>query len=292
MNKTPRVSVLTPIYNTNIGHLCECIESILNQTFDDFEFILLNDSPDNVRLEKIIQAYNDPRIRYYKNDKNIGISQSRNRLVQLARGEYLAIFDHDDISMPDRLQRQVEFLDAHPNVGVVSGWLQWFGDKDWTHTSPEYDVDIKIKMTADSALLHTAAMIRKNLLVENNIQYEEEFTPAEDYRLWARLWDLTQFHNIQDVLVRYRWNGNNTSTSSFEKMHRAAKAARLGMCEAHPAYRAEYDKMHATTPDPITPTTPRNKNWRIRLFGAIPFLKRKGKWVLLFDAIPFFKVRD
>ena len=220
MVKAPKVSVLTPIYNTNIGHLCECIESIINQTFTDFEFIILNDSPENKRLAKVIGLYNDPRIKYYENKKNIGISASRNRLLELARGEYIAIFDHDDISMPDRLARQVEFLDTHPNVGVVSGWLQWFGDRNWIHKTPEYDVDIKIHLTQDSYLLHTAAMIRKSILDTNNIKYEEKYTPAEDMQLWARLWPVTQFHNIQDVLVRYRWNGNNTSTTLFDKMQR------------------------------------------------------------------------
>ena len=122
----PRVSVLTPVYNTNIEHLHQCIDSILNQTFTDFEFIILNDSPENTELESEILSYSDKRIKYYKNDKNIGISESRNRLLQLARGEYIAIFDHDDISIPDRLACQVEFLDTHPNIGVIGGWLQNF----------------------------------------------------------------------------------------------------------------------------------------------------------------------
>ena len=123
---TPRVSVLTPVYNTNIEHLRQCIDSILNQTFTDFEFIILNDSPENTELESEILSYTDKRIKYYKNDTNIGISQSRNRLLQLAHGEYLAIFDHDDISVPERLAHQVEFLDKNPEIGVVGGWLQNF----------------------------------------------------------------------------------------------------------------------------------------------------------------------
>lgn len=284
MVKAPKVSVLTPIYNTNIGHLCECIESIINQTFTDFEFIILNDSPENKRLAKVIGLYNDPRIKYYENKKNIGISASRNRLLELARGEYIAIFDHDDISMPDRLARQVEFLDTHPNVGVVSGWLQWFGDRNWIHKTPEYDVDIKIHLTQDSYLLHTAAMIRKSILDTNNIKYEEKYTPAEDMQLWARLWPVTQFHNIQDVLVRYRWNGNNTSTTLFDKMQRAAKTVRLELCDAHPAYYKEY--LH------LYPHRYKKHDWRMRLFGKIPFLKRRKKWILLFEFLPIIKIKD
>ena len=112
----PKVSVLTPIYNTEPEHLRQAIESILNQTFTDFEFIILNDSPWNTEIEDIVLAYKDARIKYVKNDKNIGISKSRNKLLSLASGEYLAIFDHDDISLPTRLEKQVDFLDKNYKI--------------------------------------------------------------------------------------------------------------------------------------------------------------------------------
>ncbi len=126
--KTPKVSVLTPIYNTNPVHLREMIESILNQTFTDFEFLILNDSPDNRDIEKIVLEYakRDKRVKYAKNEKNMGITPSRNKLLKMATGEYVAIFDHDDISVPTRLEKEVAYLDTHPYVGVVSGWLQYF----------------------------------------------------------------------------------------------------------------------------------------------------------------------
>ena len=143
----PRVSVLTPIYNTNPAHLREMIESILNQTFTDFEFLILNDSPLNTEIEDIVKSYKDKRIKYMKNDVNMGISASRNKLLHASHGEYIAIFDHDDISVPDRLARQVEFLDTHPNIGVVSGWLEYFGDTNCIHRTPEYDIQIKLATT-------------------------------------------------------------------------------------------------------------------------------------------------
>ena len=97
-NLSVKVSVLTPLYNTDPVFLREMIESILNQTFRDFEFILLNDSPDNREIEEIVRSYQDPRIVYVENESNLGISESRNKLLALSRGEYVAIFDHDDIS--------------------------------------------------------------------------------------------------------------------------------------------------------------------------------------------------
>ena len=200
----PTVSVLTPIYNTNHAFLRKCIESILNQTFSDFEFIILNDSPENIELEKQVLSYHDRRIRYIKNERNIGISASRNRLIELSRGKYIAVFDHDDISHPTRLAKQVEFLDKNPYIGVVGSWAHWFGEKDFIRKNPEYDTDIKIRLTDVCAIMHTTAMIRKSVLIENDIKYEEQYTPAEDYRLWGRLMECTCFHNLQEVLVEYR----------------------------------------------------------------------------------------
>lgn len=101
----PDVSVLTPIYNTDPTILKITIESILNQSFKNFEFIILNDSPENSEIEEIVRSYNDPRIRYLKNKKNLGISESRNVLLHASRGKYIAILDHDDISKVNRLEK-------------------------------------------------------------------------------------------------------------------------------------------------------------------------------------------
>lgn len=277
----PRVSVLTPIYNTNPTHLREMIDSILSQTFTDFEFLILNDSPDNTEIEKIVQDYakKDKRVKYSKNDKNMGITPSRNKLLKMARGEYLAIFDHDDISVPDRLAREVEILDTHANVGVVSGWMQNFGDVTTVRHAPEFDMDIKIAMTENSAVWHTAAMIRKSVLTDNNIEYEESYSPCEDYRLWARLMDKTAFHNIQDILVKYRMFGTQTSVKHAQRMHYLHHAIRLDIINRFPAYR------DAAVKAGITGT-----RFRLRLFG-IPLLKIKHNTVYLFEFIPLFKIK-
>lgn len=120
-----KVSVLMPVYKTKEEYLREAISSILNQTFTDFEFLILDDCPDDDR-EKIVKSYQDKRITYFKNEKNLGISASRNKLIDMAQGEYLAIFDHDDISMPTRLEKQVVYLDEHPEIGVVSSFIEKF----------------------------------------------------------------------------------------------------------------------------------------------------------------------
>ena len=139
----PKVSVLMPIYNTPIEHLKESIESILNQTFTDFEFLILNDSPDNQALDEFVNSFDDKRIRYFKNEKNRGIEYSTNFLIKQAKGQYLAIFDHDDISLPERLEKEVDFLDENPDYGVISGQFEVFGVENWTSKNPLTDVELK-----------------------------------------------------------------------------------------------------------------------------------------------------
>lgn len=274
----PKVSVLTPVFNTNHRHLRQCIESVLEQTFTDFEFIILNDSPENTDIEKIILSYRDKRIRYKKNDTNIGISASRNKLIDLARGQYLAIFDHDDISHPNRLAEQVQFLDTHPYIGVVGSWTHWFGARNFIRKNPELDTDIKIQLTDRCAIMHTSAMIRKSVLIDNDIKYEEQYTPAEDYRLWGQLMTVTSFHNIQSVLVEYRCDADNTSHKQMQQMNIAHKSIQMQIANKFPIYRMEFER-HI-------------RHLRFRLFGKIPLIKIKNKWALLFDCIPVIKIKD
>ena len=280
MRNSPRVSVLTPIYNTNPVYLREMIESVLSQTFTDFEFLIVNDSPENTAIEKIVMEYakRDKRVKYIANEHNMGITPSRNKLLKLARGEYVAIFDHDDISVPTRLAAEVAYLDTHPDVGVVSGWLEYFGTDNSIWKTPESDTDIRI-MTCDSCYVaHTAAMIRKSVLDDNDIEYEEFYTPAEDYRLWTRLMDVTHFYNIQDVLVKYRWTGENTSSRQNAMRESARRAVYLDFRDAHPALYDEFKK--------VSPNT----MFRLRLFG-IPLLKIKRNTVYLFEFIPLFTIK-
>lgn len=207
----PKVSVLTPIYNTPLSHLKETIDSILSQTFEDFEYLIVNDSPDNLELDKFVKTYNDPRIIYTKNDRNIGLEASTNKLLKMAKGEYVAIFDHDDISLSQRLEKEVEFLDKHPKVGVCSAQFEVFGIQSWVSKNPLSDSAIKRNLKTTSCVSHTTAMFRKSVLEKHNIKYEKRFFPAASYRIITKLALVTQIRNLPDVLVRYRMDGDNTS---------------------------------------------------------------------------------
>lgn len=278
----PKVSVLMPVYKTDENHLREAIESILNQTFIDFEFLILDDCPENDR-EKIVKSYNDKRIKYFKNEYNLGITPSRNKLIDLAKGEYLAVFDHDDVSLPTRLEKEVAYLDSHPECGVVSANIERFPKKSVSH-HPEMNLDIKRELMHANIVAHTAMMARKSILDKNNIRYEEDFSPAEDYQLVLRLIQHTMFYNIQEILVKYRFLETNTTNKQWDKM---CNADALCRCFAS----KEYPYLFANHQDSIKGHP---KYW-VRLFDIIPLIKvimkrNKSKY-LLFGIIPLFSIR-
>jgi len=276
----PKLSVLTSIYNTNPEHLRSAIESVLNQTFTDFEFLILNDSPDNKDLKKIVKSYRDKRIKYFENDKNLGIGESRNKLLDLAHGEYIAVFDHDDICVPDRFQREVDYLDSHLEIGVVSGWLQYFGDAGNLICNPETDEMIKIYLTGCCCVAHTAMMVRKSIIDDNNIRYNKKYYPVEDYDLLSQLMDVTNFYNIQSVMVMYRIHKNSVSVVHKQKMDMMHENVQIGIINKYPGFRIKYlENFEGHT------------RFRLRLFGFIPFIKIKKNMLFLFEFIPVCKVK-
>lgn len=221
----PKVSVLMPIYNTPLEHLRESVESILNQTYVDFEFVILNDSPDNIKIDHLILSYDDSRIKYLKNDINLGLEKSTNRLIDESVGKYIAIFDHDDISLPERLQKEVEYLDSYPKVGAVSAQFRLFGMQNFDTSNPLTSKDIRATLLTASCVSHTTLMMRRSVLQKNNIRYEKDFFPASSYRIITRLALVTDIVNLPDVLLKYRIDGNNTSLRNADK--RAEARARI-----------------------------------------------------------------
>lgn len=271
----PKISVLMPIYKTNPEYLKETIESVLSQTFSDFEFLILDDCPEDDR-ESIVKSYKDKRIRYIKNTKNMGISPSRNKLLEMMQGEYIAVLDHDDICLPTRFEEESKVLDEHPEVGVVGCWVDCFPTKKELHF-PSDDLRIKTLLTDICAIVHPSSMIRKSLLDKYNLRYEEEYSPSEDYCLWIRLMEHTQFYNIPKVLFKYRLYEGNTSKKQQDKMEDATQRLHVLVQNKYPILYQNY-------------ISDRTEVSYIKLFKIIPLFKirkRTGKGkIYLFNFIP------
>lgn len=275
----PKVSVLVPVYRTEPAFLREAISSVLGQTFRDFELILLDDCPDDPR-ESVVREFDDSRIRYGRNERNLGITPSRNRLVEMARGEYLAVFDHDDVCRADRLEKQVAYLDSHPDCGVVSSWTREIPSGNVVRW-PSEDAAIRLELMGGCVVAHTAAMARASVLRESGIRYEEEYSPAEDYRLWLRLAEVTRFHSIPEPLLDYRLYAGNTAKAQAEKMRRAAVLAQEAAYAANPARRAVYLRLAKKVTVvrvlgvPVLRVETLDNRTRAKLFCALPVFSVK-----------------
>lgn len=204
----PRISVLMPAYNAE-KYISEAIESILNQTFFDFEFIIINDgSTDNT--VNIIKSYHDDRIILIDNQQNMGLVSVLNQGLKLASGEYIARMDADDISLPERFMKQIKFMDKHSQVGVLGTWFHIFGDKiNRLEKKPKYP---KLKdFIITSPVGHPTVMMRKTFLDKYHLQYDPAYAHAEDYELWVRAVKYMKFANLPEVLLNYRWSESNVS---------------------------------------------------------------------------------
>lgn len=198
----PKVSVIMPAYDAET-YIAEAIDSILGQTFRDFEFIIIDDASSD-RTAEIVKSCSDDRIRFYRNEHNMGVAAALNRGLDLASGEYIARMDADDISLPERFQKQIAYLERHPACGICGSNLRVFSGKqeEWTAVYAEGDARIRADMVFNSAFAHPSVMLRAGAL--DGLRYDRGYEKAEDYELWYRLLARTKGHNIQEPLLRYR----------------------------------------------------------------------------------------
>lgn len=273
-----KVSVLMPVYRTDAGFLREAIASVLSQTFADFEFLILDDCPEDDR-SRVVAEFSDRRIVYVRNDRNMGISASRNRLMDLAKGEYLAVLDHDDTCRPERFAKQVAWLDEHPECGVVASWTRMVPD-DEIKKFPSEDRDIKLAMMCGCSIWHPASMIRRSAIEAAGVRYEAAYSPCEDYMLWMKLAPHVEFHNIPEALTEYRWHASNTSLVCKPELDAADARCKAWAKANLPELYGEYELRRETVS-------------RVKLFG-VPLLKVRSSLrrtdAKLFNCIPIFSV--
>ena len=206
---SPKVTVLMSVYNGE-RYLKEAIDSILAQTFTDFEFLIIDDSSID-KTSDILRNYKDFRIKIFTNEKNVGLTKSLNIGLGLARGEYIARIDADDIAYPERLEVQYHYLENHPEVGIVGSWTELIDEFGSTidfwrcQYCPE---DIYYILNFRNCLTHSSVMINRQLLVDAG-GYSEDIEKAQDFELWNRLSKITQIHQLPMILVKWRKIDNN-----------------------------------------------------------------------------------
>ena len=210
---TPTLSILMPVYKTE-PYLEEALDSILSQTFTDFELIVLDDcSPGNA--EEILDRYSDARIVRYRGMVNQGLSNVLNVGLDMAKGRYIARMDSDDISLPERLQIQVDYLESHPDIDLCSCGMQLFGAKEGRWVRCQNPKEVKITALFYSPVLHASSMWRRDSFEKNRLRFRQDMVPAEDYDLWVRalLSGLTLV-NLPQVLYKYRIHPDQATTNT------------------------------------------------------------------------------
>lgn len=218
----PKVSIILPAYNAELT-VAEAIESMLNQTYRDWELIVINDgSKDNT--EQVIRSFTDARIRYIANEGNKGLIYTLNRGISLAIGEYIARMDADDIAFPTRLEKQVNYLDSHPEVIVLGTGFETFGEgvEKRIVMLAETDEQIKDAYLTEFPFAHPTVMMRR---VEG-LQYNSDYKNAEDYRLWLDLMNKGRYHNLQEVLLHYRISPSQITQRASASQQEATQRCR------------------------------------------------------------------
>lgn len=198
----PLISVLMPVYNGE-NFLSEAIDSILNQTFTNFEFVIINDGSID-GTEAILRRYEgaDSRLRVY-HQENRGIANSLNRGIELCRGEYIARMDADDISLPSRFEKQVSFMEKHHRVGVCGTWIKVIGkSSEYILQYPQNHSMIRCQLIFGTAIAHPTAFMRRAFFIQHALRYLKPH--AEDYDLWVRCAKHFELANINEVLLLYR----------------------------------------------------------------------------------------
>lgn len=209
------LSVVMPAYNAG-KTIKESIDSILNQSFKDFEFIIINDgSTDNT--EDVIHSYGDKRIRYLKNDVNRGIIYTLNRGIIESKGKYIARMDSDDISLSTRFEKQITILESRPNVIVCGTLISPFGSKMKKTNLTKlqlHDLKMKEQLAITTCFAHPTVIIRKSVLLNNDIKYDENFKNAEDYKLWIDLMEYGEYYTVSEKLLLYRLSDSQISQTN------------------------------------------------------------------------------
>ncbi len=230
-NRNPRISVIMPVYNAS-NYLSEAIESILNQTFTNFELILLNDcSTDNSK--DIIEHYlsKDNRILFIDKKQNVGPALLRNEGINIARGEFIALNDSDDIALSTRFEKQLNVFENDTNLCVCGSWYTVFGEglKDKIIKNTQEDAKLKVDFLDNCHIGNSTVMLRKTLIGDN--RFNPDYVPVEDYELWDRLIKTTKFYNIQESLLLYRWHSTNISQTKKENTQRALNLIKLSQLQ-------------------------------------------------------------
>jgi len=214
----PELSIVLPVFDRE-RYIGETLKSLINQTYRDFELIIVDDASTDASLQ-IARSFDDPRIRIITNDRNRGIAFSRNRGLQEASGRFVAPFDSDDIALPDKFRKQTDFLKQYPEFGMVGSWARMIDEngrllrRNWKlNAKPER---IPAIMLFRNYFVQSSVVIRSEAIPAGG--YVENFDLGEDYRMWIEIAEKYKTYNLPEYLILYRLHTQNIMKSDAWKV--------------------------------------------------------------------------
>lgn len=273
----PKVTVVMPVYNGRIEWLKAAVQSILDQTWSDFEFYIIDDGSDDSHITSFLFHLGEAEgVRVFRRS-HAGLASSLNYALEYANGQYFARMDADDIAYPERLQKQVAFLDRHPEVVLVGAWVELVGEDGNTvglvRTVTGHDAIVRELRRRNNPIAHPTVMIRTDVLRAVG-GYSDRYGAAEDYELWTRIVDAGQVAILNSVLLKYRLSRDSVSHSNVEENYRhlwlAWKAWQLrqrGIKDAHEEALRALGRLSAFQVRKFKAEALRGQASRMRLLG-------------------------
>jgi hypothetical protein len=246
---SPYISVVMSVFNGQ-SFLSEAIESILNQTFRDYEFVIIDDGSTDKTAEILAEyAGRDQRIRVHRHE-NKGRAASLNIGIELSRAPYIARMDADDIALPDRLKDQIEYLDRHPEVGVLGGAFDLISTNGRvlkTVRYPSDDSELRPLILVDNPICHPAAVMRKDVALASG-GYRKVILDADDYDLWLRISERSKLANLGKCVLRYRIHSNQVSIRNMRSQKMCVLAARVAALQRRAGHADPLSEIEEITP--------------------------------------------
>lgn len=206
MNNEVLISVIMPVYNAE-AYLDEAIQSILKQTYNNFEFIIINDGSTDKSLELIKEYEKEDKRIILISRENRGLVASLNEGIEKSNGKYIARMDADDISLPTRFEEQIRFMEKNKDIGICGTWVEVFGEnrKAILWKMPINDIELIPRLLFSVTFIHPSVMMKKDLFDKYNLRYNKDYETAEDYKMWLDCSKYTKFGNIPKKLFLYRY---------------------------------------------------------------------------------------
>lgn len=218
------VSILMSVYNGE-AYLQEAIDSMLNQTFQNFEFIIVDDASTDSSYD-ILNGYKDERIKLIHNRENIGLTKCLNKALRYAKGKYIARMDADDICMPTRLEKQICYMERHEKVALVSCSYMEFGESNRKNFIQLNELQIKGQLLYGSVLPHPGFMFKRELYSKYGIRYNEKMKYAQDYDFQVRVARRFEVACMSDILIKYRVSDKQISRQKWQEQQEYANRVR------------------------------------------------------------------